>query len=284
MVFKTTPAKDIIRVSVDKTIIADFQKRAGCKLSYFGLPGGLMLDILCWKELLRHFAAVERDQDLIEHRLLSTAFKRNIDRELELLRGDIDEVMSKWKDVDGRVPSLRSYDVLNLDYEGGMMYKDLQGSSRRLAAIRQMIQRQANEKQDFLLLMTVNTRNRDSKEFDNALQDIQDQLSEYGIDASEVVDWYKGQGYHYKLKVYVPYVFDSIAGSSRYVVRYHPPVTYLGSSSRRMVHFVMQMEYDETRAGRLKSRSLLQVMNIPFYEIAKSRLVELPIKTLTLSS
>jgi hypothetical protein len=283
MVFKTTPSKDLVRDKYDKQIVTEFHEAAGCKLSYFGLPGALMLDVLSWKESLRFFTAVERDDYLIRHRLLGTAFEKGIDPQLQLLSGDIDDVMANWKDVNGEVPALRSYDIVNLDYEGGIVYKDLQGDSRRMRSIKKFIMRQADEKQDFLMLMTVNTRNKDCKEFENTLDDIEAQLSEYGIDASEIIEWYKAQGYDLKLKVYVPYVFDSIAASHRFMVRYHPPVSYLGSSNRRMVHFVMQMEYDETRAGRPRTRSLVYVMNIPLLEIRKNTLTSVPIKTIALT-
>jgi hypothetical protein len=280
MVFKTTPAKDLIRDVYDKQIVHKCSQEHGCKLSYFGLPGALILDIISWKEHLRLFTAIERDEDLLRHRLITSAFKHGIDDRLQLLSGDIDDVMLHWKDSNGKAPSLPAYDILNLDYEGGIVYKDLLGNSKRMSAIKKMIERQEKERTGFLLFMTVNTRNKDYNEFDNVLKDIEDQLLEYNIPATEVINWYESQGYAYKLKVYVPYVFDSIAATNRFIANYHPPVTYLGASSRRMVHFAMEMQYDETRAGRSRSRSLISILDLPFKEIRKNEFVDIPVRTI----
>jgi hypothetical protein len=280
MVFKTTPAKDLIRSKYDKGKVESLQKRLGYKLAYFGLPGEEMLDVLCWRDYIDYVTAVER-KETVADAILTTAFKHCIDNRLEILRGDIDQIMLRWEDNMKRSPSRQAYEIINLDYEGGIMYKDLIGNSKRLTAIKEIIGRQANQKKDCLMFLTVNTRNRDKKEFRSAIVDILEQILQYGLErsiadrATEVLHWYADQRYDYKIKVFLPYVLEPLLADKRYVAHYHEPVTYLGSSNIRMVHFAIDMKYDETRASRTKSRALPQIVDIPFYEIRNNAFVQL---------
>ena len=151
------------------------------------------------------------------------------------------------------------------------MYKDLAGTSKRVKAIKKLFDLQQAVKRDFVLLLTVNTRNRDWGEFDKTLEEVQDELEEYSVEnISKVVEWYKTAGYAYKIKVYLPVHLGLWARTSYFFCSGIRAVTYLGSSNRRMVHFACTFAWGKPRLGQ----SLLKILHIPMYEAKKGKIQE----------
>jgi hypothetical protein len=270
MPFVSTKSKDLIRGRYDKDIIKKESQRKNRQLIYFGLPGWRMLDVLGWKDYLEKIIAVERNEEY-RHLLVNTAFYNGLDAQLQLLAGDIDEILIKGEDEFGTSPIEPTFDLVNLDYEGGILYKDLKGGSKRVNAIKKLFERQSIGKRDFLLLSTFNTRNRDNKEFNNTLDAINVQLASYHFDAGEIINWYKNARYDFKIKIYFPYVLGRLAGVNRFSCLFHPPVTYQGSSGIRMIHFACSFKYAERM---IEEQSLIDILKLPMFEIIGSKMIE----------
>jgi hypothetical protein len=269
MPFVSTKSKDLIREQYDKEIIQKEKKRKNVPLIYFGLPGWKMLDVLEWRKYLGKIIAVERER-MYRHLLLNVAFSNNLDAQLQLLVGDIDDILLKGFDEEETQPIEPTFDLVNLDYEGGILYKDMKGEAKRLNAIKKLFERQSIGKRDFLLLCTFNTRNRDEREFNHTLDIINSQLASYNIDAAEVIEWYKNARYDFKIKVYFPYALDRLAGGNRFTSHFYPPVTYQGSSGVRMIHFVCACRYAERLIAG--GKSLVEIINLPMFEIKRSKI------------
>jgi len=269
MPFVSTKSKDLIREQYDKNIIKEVSQQKKKALIYFGLPGWRMLDVLCWKDYLEKIIAVERNEEY-RHFLLTTAFHNNLDAQLQLLGGDIDDSLINGRDDFGTPFAEQTFDLVNLDYEGGIFYKDLKGDSKRINAIKKLLERQSIGKRDFLLLSTFNSRNRDEKEFDSTLDTIHSVLASYRIDSTDAIKWYKNARYDFKIKIYFLYVLGRIASGNRFSCSFHPPVTYQGSSKIRMVHFACLFNYSEHVVA--PEQSLTKILNLSMLEISGSKL------------
>lgn len=263
MPFVTTPNKDLLRKKFDLNAVEDHFKKKGKELTYFGLPGPQILDILEWRKYLGTVIAVERDL-YAKHFMRSKAFSMGFNQSnFQILFGDIDDIVLKGEDSDGTKLREEAFDVINLDYEGGLVYKDLVGDSKRVKAIKRLFDLQQASKRDFLLLLTVNTRNRDWGEFNKTLDQIQGELEEYNVEnIADNIDWYKSAGYAYKIKVYLPVHLGIWASSTSFSCSEAKAVMYLGSSNRRMVHFACSFVYGEPKLGQ----SLIRILSIPMYE------------------
>lgn len=263
--FESNPNKDAIRID-DAVTIENYWKEKKSKLNYFGLTGPSLADLLEWRDYLNHAMVVERRNPIAIQLLLDAAFNQNFDNKLQVLVGDIDDVMIHWVDEFGCLPRFEHSDLVNLDYIGGIMHKGKLGKSKRVDAIRSLIRRQSSNGSDFLLLMTVNARTHDLKELDFSLSDIEKSLKDYHISASGVIQWYQGQGYDWKLKVYVPYLLDGIAAANGFLCESTRPITYIGTGNVRMVHFGFAMHYDKRMAGKARGKSLVDIVNLQMRE------------------
>jgi len=265
--------KDSIRRNYDKTIIKRFRTHKGTQLTYFGLPGRDMSDVMEWRQHIGRILAVERD-DIERHLLMVKAFETSLDKRLRVFVGDIDNLLTKGYD-EYNTPLDSAFDLINLDYYGGLVCKDLKGESKRIEALRKLFERERNAKQDFLLLLTFNTRNRDDQEFKKTLDQVELELASLRLNVSSDIEWYKEARYDYKLKVYVLYTLDKIAAANRFsfsLKTLQPPVTYLGSSNRRMVHFAIPFDYSKEVAGVGRSHSSVEILNLPMLECTEGKL------------
>jgi hypothetical protein len=273
MAFISSPAKDLIRTRIDKELVSRFSSDQRKTLNYFGLCGPEMSDILEWRDYLDSYTAVEFNDSLKRQRLLDTAYSVGLYPRLELLSGDIDRIMIDWHDEYGMPPARTSYEIVNLDYQGGIAYKDLGGDSRRITAIKRMIERQADRKQNFLLLTTVNTRNKSTSEFDIALTRIGEEAAQWGKNLDPIIDWYRKQRYDQKLKVYVPYFLNQMAYPLRYSTETLAVISYIGTGSR-MVHFAFKFTFQPDSAAVGKKEPILGILKKPLLEIEGEKIIE----------
>jgi hypothetical protein len=257
--FVGTAAKALIRQTWDGAILAAAQRKMGHRLSYFGLPGPNIEDLVDWCDLLGTKTGVERLRDGAHHaadlerirRLHTNICARDVE-DFQLLQGDVESIILDGLDHngyspicnDGRpLPHMRfQYDLVNLDFFGGVGYPNRHGESRRVRALKKLFERQQGS--HFILLLTVNVRDG-----------LEDELTEYleqTRDRSEglilrVADWYaqrqkdeRGEKM-YKLKAVVPLFVHRMAETWMFRCRTYPPLAYEGRSAT-MVHFVFDLE------------------------------------------
>jgi hypothetical protein len=279
MPFATSLNKDTIRNLHDKKIIEIF----GNSLTYFGLPGPEILDIKEWKKCLGSVIAVERD-DIAAQQLLDNMFNLGFNlNNFQLLHGDIDDILIKGIDRYGTLIKF-PFNLVNLDYEGGILYKDLKGKAKRIKAIEQLLERQRESGRSFLLFFTFNSRNKDKKEFNDTIDIIEEHLRNYRIgseDTENFFEWYRNSRYDYKIKIYVLHLIFSLISTHQFECKCHCPITYKGHEDIRMIHFAFELKWSPNIAVR--PYNIIEMLNTPMKEVEKGEIKDLELPILKIS-
>jgi len=268
--FQGSLEKNEIRKSWDLPLIVKMATTVRRRLAYFGMPGPEIEDVRSWKDHLAFVTAVEylrsgrdRNVDLDRHRQISSRLSGQSlsgDLSFQVLRGDVDDIILKGLDNDGTYPQRRAvrpdgvvqfrYDLVNLDYCGGIAYKSKAstGPSRRVRALQKLFERQ--EGIPFVLLLSFNVRQMLDEELTSFLRQYRRDLDPA---FHSIVDWYAGRSNGdkwYKLKAAVPLYVHQVAEQARFKVRCLPPVAYVGTGAARMIHFAFELlpTSDEYRA------------------------------------
>lgn len=269
--------KQKVREMNFRLIQRHFYPRQG-QLRYLGLPSSHLTDILQWESYFRHFSAVERgrlgEEYRYQHNLLLAAMQHGIIDRLELLRGDMDDVLLNSRDGFGTQVGF-PFDVVSLDYSGGLIYKDASGRAKRADSIESLLRQQSSHDHDFLLLISCNLDNEDRGEIPAVLNDIQRELEKYGVDASAAIQGYlKHDLDEARLKVYVPYLVGRLA-TRWYQCEYFKPIYYEGNRSTRMMHFSILLKRTTAYvAGRPSRQTLVHILNLPAFHCVDGKLTK----------
>jgi len=225
-------------------------------LSYLGLPSPGLADVLAWRDYLGRVDAVERGvtgrEWRTQHDLAVNAIVYGI-RGFRLLRGDIDEVI--LNDRDSADQTLKwPYDVVNLDYSGGLLYKKPGERSKRVDAICRMVEEQGLHARGFFLSVTVNDRHQDAGEVSQTLTGIAHDLRAEGHgDAADGLIALASDGdSRMRLFVYLAHTVLTV-GRQWFLVRPLRPVLYdgLGGYSMLNVSFCFKPVQGRSAPGRL---------------------------------
>lgn len=287
--FEGSSNKALVRREWDLPIIKHWMTKLGHPLSYFGLPGPSISDLLDWQPCLGYCTGVERlrkaieqrKEDLNTHRLILKNVMLNNLEKFQLLRGQIEDVILYGTDLDNTRPYLSigssplissfHYDLVNLDFLGGMGYKDKKGESRRVRALRKLLERQRGK--SFLLILTLNVRDGIDDELIRYLDGAKHGSSDQTF--RDILSWYAAcaQGMKdYRLKAVVPLFIRREAEVWGFDCFCYPPLVYEGSGSARMVHFAFQLVNTLTILHAYSTQEVLDVINLPLIEIKKERL------------
>ena len=295
--FEDTPNKQLIRKKWDDPILRKFASSQG-KLSYFGMPGPQIHDFIDWEELLSKKTAVQivrsgqqREEDLnTVTRLLENVEVNGISN-VQILRSAVEEVILRGYDMDHNSPRLSrressgklifSYDFVNLDFEGGVGYKQKGGKSKtsensggqRLDAIRKLFDRQQGH--SFVLFLTVNVRDTLGDEPLKYLEETAKRIQNPSV--KEIVRWtlkLNPDGHkHYQLKTWVPLFIKDEAENRRFYCYTYPPVFYEGHEQAKMVHFAFELQFEKNRALRVSSPQDEElVAHLPLVESSNGKL------------
>ncbi len=252
-----------------------FEDRKG-HLRYLGLPASTMMDVLQWQEYLAHISAVERgrpgEEYRYQHDLMLTAMQHGLADRLELLRGDMDEILLDGRDDFGN-PVSYPFDVVSLDYSGGLIYKNTTGRAKRADSIANLVREQSTRNQSFLLLVSCNLDSEDQGEIRAVLRDIERELGKLGISAAETVCAYLDHELEEaRLKAYVPYLISRLSAAS-YQCEHFKPIHYEGNRSTRMMHFSAWLQRTARyAAGRPSRQTLVHVLNLPAFHCVEGEL------------
>lgn len=273
-----TKNKQVVRDLQGETIQRYLKDRLG-NLKYFGLPSDEMKDIIDWKSFFSEFIAVERgiapDSWERQHLLMLNAFRNNVLSRLALLRGDIDRIIVDGRDEYDNVVDY-PFDVLTLDYSGGLLYRDKEGKQYRLAAIRELIRKQAQHKVGYLLFVSSNLDNCKDAEIQKTLQNIKTELLRYGTNGEKVIGAYLNhERDEARLKIYIPYFVNQVATGINYNCETENIIFYLGNQDIRMMNFRFWLKHDpRTTAPRFPKESLAQIINSPMIEIKEGECIK----------
>lgn len=242
------------------------------KLRYFGLPASTLEDARAWSDIFSEFAAVERGEPNreweLQHELELEAFKSKLFDKLGLFRGDIDSIIEKGRDQFGKKPRF-PFDVVSLDYSGGLFYRDKKGNFARLKAVSALIERQATAKRDFVLLLSCNLDQVDQGEVRKTIENLRTEIVRYGCAADGVIDAYlKHEREEARLKLYVPYFVNVEAAKNHMNCETEKVIFYEGNRSVRMMAFRFFLTFDErTQSLRPPRERLSQIINRALVEV-----------------
>ncbi len=140
--FRDTPNKAAIRQQWDQPILARFHDKKGTGLTYFGLPGPDIHDLLDWRDLLDsartgvespgHTKMERYEADQTIGRLNLNIMVNGLGSGFQLLVADVEDVIIDGVDSKGNRPQKNDgqaahvahfrYDLVNLDFDGGLGY------------------------------------------------------------------------------------------------------------------------------------------------------------------
>ncbi len=277
-VARFTKNKQTVRDLQGELINKYFKNKLG-KLKYFGLPSDEMKDIIDWKALFAKCTAAERgvSPDFWErqHFLMVSAFKMGILSKTVLLRGDIDGIILNGKDDAGKEVDY-PFDVVSLDYSGGLLYRDNDGEQYRLKSIKKLIGAQARQREDYLLFISTNLDNSKDAEVKRTIENIRTELLRYGTKGEEVINNYLNHKKdEARLKIYIPYFVNQVSAAINYTCETNKVIFYLGNNNTRMMNFRFYLKYDSrTTTPRFPKERLSQIINSPMIEIKNGKYKE----------
>jgi hypothetical protein len=161
------------------------------------------------------------------------------------------------------------YDIINLDFLGGIGYINEQGESKRVRALRRLFERQ--RRTSFLLLLTLNVRDGIGEEITRYLVGAGREAANHRlIEDEDTLRWYAecGRGMkQYKLKAVVPLFIRREAEKWGFDCFCYPVITYIGSGSARMVHFVFELTHITPVLHAFSQQSESDLLNLLFFEV-----------------
>lgn len=269
----------MVRSLQRETIEEHFRLERLGNLRYFGLPSSSLGDISQWNDLFGEFVAVERGEEdkewELQHDLALQAYQTGLLEKIKLLRGDIDSMIRTGKDPFRRKVKF-PFDVVSLDYSGGLFYRDAKGDLGRLKAISALFERQAPAKGDFVLLISCNLDQVDQGEVRNTLANMKTELVRYGQQGNEVLDAYlRHEREECRLKLYLPFYVNKEAAKNHFNCDTKKVIFYEGNRRVRMMAFRFRLSYDErTQSLREPRERLSQIINQPFIEVREGSCIE----------
>jgi hypothetical protein len=287
MPFADSDNKVAVRNDWDMPLIKAWSAAAQRKLSYFGLPGPRMLDLLAWRDHLHDIrTAIEENPKAADKKeaaddaaaeLLSNALRANLSDGLQVLRGDIGKVVLQGYDDYATRPARSTtgpaetarfqYDLHNFDFDGGLGFIMKSGEAPRLDALRKLAERQRGH--SFILLLTVNVRNTVGPNISDYLERLKRQ------DPTGAVEWYLQRGtgeVEYRLKAIVPLMLAQIAQSQGFELRCLPPVAYTGHRQARMVHFAFEFLAEDLVFAGVNRQSAEDMLTLPMLEASGGKI------------
>lgn len=266
-----TRNKDRVRELQRETLEKYLHEYRG-RWRYFGLPSSALGDAIAWRDLFSEFVAVERGVEgkewELQHDLELRAFRSGISARVTQLRGDIDRIIARGKDSFGN-KVVFPFDVVSLDYSGGLFYLDKKGKKLRLQAIANVVELQGKVGKSFVLMVSCNLDAVNQAEVRGALGNMKTELIRYGAKAEEVLAAYlKDARDEVRLKLYVPYFVNQEAAKNHYHCETQNVIVYNGNRGVRMMAFRFFLAFDQaTEALRSPRERLSQIINKPFLEI-----------------
>jgi hypothetical protein len=295
-VFKDTANKGIIRTRWSFPILQKYAQLIGRPLNYFGMPGPRVLDLIAWQSVLGIKSAVqivrggrqqnEEDSEAVSN-ILMNATNAGVSTQFQLLRGAVEDVILNGIDMDGAKPSLSqmqkgdrdrfTYDIFNLDFEGGIHYKAVStkrgnSGSLRLKALEKLFERQQGH--DFLLFLTLNVRDTLGDEPIKYLLETADRCAHESVKA--VVQWtvnLSEGNKHVQLATWLPIYIKEQAENHQFACESLPPIVYEGCDHAKMVHFTFLCAYVPDRNLRVASpQGYPDLVALPILQAADDRL------------
>ncbi len=267
LAFTSNPNKDFLRSNYDRALIKRWADSHGGPLHYLGLPGPEMLDVVEWQDFVGGFSTIERLENE-QHLLFLRANVSDLEHRLYSLYGDFDEILITGRDKYGHTPRW-PYDLVNLDFFGGLLYNDL----KRPQALTKLIENQKNYQRSFLLIISYHLRDADlSGEKLSFIKDLCRKLTrDFGkrADIEEFERWYASGTTPdaARQSVYVNTFLHETGEASNFRVLTRPAIVYTGTGSASMIHFVTDFEFQKGAHRPVSDQSIVDVVNLGYLEL-----------------
>lgn len=293
MPFKDTPNKATVRRIWDLQILQNWAQESRSPLTYLGLPGEQIHDLLDWRQVLdrkrtgiesRGHTKTERaSADETIGRLNTNVLFHGIASGFELLIGDAEDIIIEGHDIHGKKPQTSdggaphlarfSYDVVNFDFDGGLGYRSIRahGAAKRIKAIKKLFERQ--EGHSFIFLLTINVRHKLGEEIQDYLENLRSR--DRGPGWTEMLSWYldRGEGeQEYKLKAIVPSFVQTAAEVHMFRSICRPPIVYDGHEHARMLHFAFELRRQPGNLRAFGDQDDRDLIELPFLRCVEGRL------------
>lgn len=269
--FQTNRNKDFLRAVYDAQHVAHWCRRIGRPLKYLGLPAWEMRDIIEWQNHLGRFTTIEREENQ-QHLMFLRANAKDVEHRLYSLYGEFDHILRVGYDAYGKLPEW-PYDLVNLDYYGGLIYSDLS----RPEAIRKLIRNQATYRASFLLIITQDVRDADVKrEKWSFLEDLGRSLKNSAFDprVKKLIDqriaWYARTKTPDSARqaLYLNMFLRDTAEADYFDVTCRPAIQYAGTGGAVMMHFVTDLFFRSGISHKVAStQAVSEILNFPIREV-----------------
>lgn len=295
-VFTGGPVKAKIRKELDAPLIKEVSKNKKEKLSYFGLSGPLLQDIIEWQDYLKDFTVVEksyagRKERSMERNLQELLLKNSfitqlrdgrgvINDFLTVIYGDIDrDIILKGKGDFGKELPKQHFGLIYLDYYGGIFK-----AKQREGAIKKLIsdQKEISEKDcDYILLITVENLDKGEKEKRRLVNEILENLENARVNSKSLRNFKRylsGCRYGLLQKIYVPlqiYLYTKSCGD---VIKCYNPIIYQENKietkkGAEMLHFRFIISTQKNRkAAPPMIKDLVHICNLKLLTVEKGKI------------
>jgi hypothetical protein len=267
--------KQTIRRTWDRPILAALRDRKQEQLSYLGLTGPEMCDILDWRDLLSDDVTAIEEVDFEENlsRMNTVAMNYGVAGHLEVLRGRVEDLAYAGLDFDERWPPLSQiengyryfyYDIVNLDFDGGLGNK-----LARLRAIQELLRRQSRI--ESTLLITFNVRHRLQKAVSTEIAQLETRVHDPA--AAALLKWYAAADMEaFRVKAVVPGVITHYANAVQLSCRAYPPVFYEGHERAQLIHFVFDLAPAQNEFRGKAALNEAGLLGLPLMQAFDSRI------------
>jgi hypothetical protein len=228
--------------------------KTGKKIRYFGLPSPKVEDLKLLKKHLAITHAVERGLKGMEwkwqHDLVVEAMLAGIPG-FRLYRGDIDDIMLNGSDS-FNFSIEWPYDFINLDYTGGIIYKDETGKSKRISALKHLLRMQGERNSSFFLAITVNDKHHDQGEINTILSEFAQDSQRKGRNIQQQIDKIKQSGDRRKaIFIYTSFIVIETA-RNWFKGEILKPIFYTGWGGYKMLNMSYCLKYMDKRDAPTK--------------------------------
>lgn len=249
----------------DRRLISRFREDVAKRpLHYCGMPSVEFLDVQAWHEELAHVTALEKYPE-VAFNMRITRYDRGFHLPVLVLDGNI---------IDYLFNVSKPFDLYNLDFFGGLEHGGSGVTS--LKALKQVFRRQEGVKRSFILIVTINVRDKAKEQYLALLDAAEQELKAASTSANVALNiaFHKRKAAE-RLKLCFLYFCWMQAQSTNFLQRESIVTAYRSRSvderrrevTHHMVHFHQQFEYQDSVLPTPTTDALVRLANAPLWEM-----------------
>jgi len=258
---------DIDTPIIDKFVTDNFAEK--CSLTYFGLAGANLTDLIHWGEYIKKGVVIEKYTN-VYHQQIRSLFSENLHKkfssceDIAIVKHDIDDLLDINKDnslgKNSILDSFLPFTLINLDYYGSVIAASQKtGIMRRIELLKNLfeIQRSQDIRAKYLLLLTIYHAGID-EEPETGDSQLIEKIKEaryrdkYETIVDKIIELNKRIPL---LSIAVPIFIAEAASSKHTILEVKDKIAYR-DSSYWMIHFVFQLEAKKGQSPNVKKKNI----------------------------